>query len=106
MTRNKSDLETTLLFHIKAAGLPVPEQEFQFHPTRKWRFDFAYPEKMIGIEVEGGVWTQGRHTRGSGFVGDCEKYNEAALLGWSIFRFPNTMIESGEALKMIELVLR
>ena len=106
MPRNKSDLEKTLLFHIKAAGLPEPEQEYHFHPTRKWRFDFAYPDKMIGIEVEGGVWTQGRHTRGGGFTGDCEKYNEAALLGWVVLRFPNTMIQSGEALKTIEQALR
>ena len=61
-------------------------KEFIFHPTRKWRFDFAIPAYKIAIEVEGGVWTGGRHTRPHGFLGDIEKYNAGTLLGWRIFR--------------------
>jgi hypothetical protein len=67
-------------------GLPEPVAEHRFHATRKWRFDYAWPEHRIALEVEGGVWTGGRHTRGSGFLGDMEKYNEAAALGWRIIR--------------------
>lgn len=78
---NKSLLESTLLFQIRAVGLSDPEQEYHFHPVRKWRFDFAYPDKMLAIEVEGGTWNRGRHTRGQGFEDDCEKYNEAVVLG-------------------------
>ena len=73
---------------------PVPE--FRFHPTRKWRFDFAYPEKKIAIEIEGGVWTGGAHTRGKHFESDCEKYNAATLLGWRALRFTGGMVERGE----------
>ena len=61
-------------------------KEHQFHPKRKWRFDYAIPEYKIALEVEGGVWTGGRHIRGQGFLGDMEKYNTATLMGWRVFR--------------------
>ena len=67
-------------------------REHQFHPTRRWRFDFAITDRRIAIEIEGGVFSQGRHTRGIGFVNDCEKYNTATAMGWRIFRFPATHI--------------
>ncbi|MDR3328182.1 MAG: hypothetical protein LBT04_08750, partial [Prevotellaceae bacterium] len=57
-------------------------KEYTFHPTRKWRFDYAIPEHKIAIEVEGGIWTGGRHTSSKGFLGDMEKYNAGTLLGW------------------------
>lgn len=61
-------------------------KEYKFHPERKWRFDYAIPAHKIALEVEGGVWTQGRHTRPHGFLGDIEKYNTATLMGWRVFR--------------------
>lgn len=60
--------------------------EHRFHDTRKWRFDFADPDALIALEVEGGVHTQGRHTRGKGFLADMEKYNTAVSMGWRVFR--------------------
>jgi len=102
---NKSLLDSALLFQIRAVGLPEPEQEYRFHPVRKWRFDFAYPDKLIGIEVEGGTWVKGRHTRGQGFENDCEKYNEAAMLGWKVLRYTGKTINSGEAINQIEKAL-
>ena len=64
------------------------EKEYVFHPTRKWRFDFAIPEKKIAIEYEG-VFGGGksRHTTVDGYTGDTEKYNEAAKLGWKVLRY-------------------
>ncbi len=61
-------------------------KEHKFHPKRKWRFDYAIPEHKIALEVEGGVWTGGRHIRAQGFLGDMEKYNTATLMGWRVFR--------------------
>lgn len=61
-------------------------KEHRFHPKRMWRFDYAIPEHKIAIEVEGGVWTGGRHIRPQGFLGDIEKYNTATLMGWRVFR--------------------
>ncbi len=61
-------------------------KEYQFYKSRKWRFDYALPKYKIALEVEGGVWTQGRHVRPQGFLGDMNKYNTATLLGWRVFR--------------------
>lgn len=69
-------------------GLPEPVQEYKFHPTRKWRIDYFFEcgGKKLALEVEGGVWTGGRHTRGAGFVGDMEKYNELTRAGIALLR--------------------
>lgn len=90
---------------IKAAKLPVPVREFRFHETRKWRFDFAWPEHLISLEIDGATWTGGRHTRGSGYEADAEKLNEAAVLGWRVFRATRGMVKSGYALRLLESVL-
>ncbi|MCK4815094.1 hypothetical protein KA005_04930, partial [bacterium] len=73
-------------------------REYKFHPVRKWRFDFALKDR-VAVEIEGGIWAQGRHTRGSGFIKDAEKYNTAAAMGWRVFRFPSDMVEDGSAIK-------
>lgn len=72
--------------YFKDCGLPEPMLEYKFHPSRRWRFDFAWPEYKIALEVEGGIFVYGRHTRGSGFLKDMEKYNAAAMMGWRILR--------------------
>ena len=71
------------------------KREHRFHDTRKWRFDFALPEWLIAIEVEGGVFTQGRHTRGTGFTNDLLKYNAAVTLGWVVLRYTTGQINMG-----------
>ena len=102
---SKSDIEAQFMFQIRAYGLPAPEREFRFHPTRKWRFDFAYLDRMIAVEILGAVWTQGRHTRGGGFTKDCEKYTEAAILGWRILHFTSAQVEIGDAVGKLERAL-
>lgn len=92
-TLRESPLERLLAHQIEEARLPAPVREHRFHPRRKWRFDFAWPREKLAVEVEGGVWTRGRHTRGSGFVKDTEKYNAAAALGWTVLRFTARDIE-------------
>lgn len=81
-------MKTTGLFFafVGQAKLPMPVREYRFAPPRKWRFDYAWPDLKIALEVEGGVWTRGRHTRGAGFLKDVEKYNAAASLGWLVLR--------------------
>ena len=99
---SKSDLELEFLSQVRLAGLPEPEREYRFHPTRRWKFDFCWPSKMVAVELEGGTWTGGRHTRPIGFEQDCEKYNEAAIMGWKVLRFTANMVRSGEALTKTE----
>jgi len=99
-----SDLEETLAWMLKAERIPY-EREFRFHPPRRWRFDFALEHK-VAIEVEGGIWSGGRHTRGAGFTADCRKYNQAIIDGWKLFRVTEEMINSGEILEIVRVVMR
>lgn len=62
-------------------------REYRFDADRQWRFDVAFLAQRVAIELEGGVWTAGRHTRSTGFKADCEKYTAAAVAGWRILRF-------------------
>lgn len=89
-----SDLEATFsrAFALLAADYPQPVREYRFHPTRKWRFDFAWVRERIAVEIEGGAWSQGRHTRGAGFSEDCAKYNAATCAGWRVLRFTGDML--------------
>ena len=91
-----------LQLHCKALGLPIPEKEFRFHATRRWRFDWAFIANMLAVEQDGGVWVQGRHSRGAGQIKDMEKLNEASILGWRILRFTPKQVEKGEAALMIK----
>lgn len=65
---------------------PELVREHVFYPGRKWRSDFAHVASKVLVEIEGGIWNQGRHTRGKGYQDDCEKYNSAALAGWTVVR--------------------
>jgi very-short-patch-repair endonuclease len=103
--KSRSDLEDKLAFQIRAVGLPAPIREYRFHPVRKWRFDFAYPEKGIAIEIHGGIFISGRHNRPIGFAKDCEKYSHAALAGFRVLHFTGAEIKSGMAVNQIEEAL-
>lgn len=95
--------EETFNLHWKLLGGPEPRREHVFMretstegPVRKWRFDFAWPEVRLAVEIEGGVndgEDRGRHTRAAGFERDAVKYNEAALMGWSVIRLIPGMIQ-------------
>ena len=88
-----------------ACGLPKPVTELRFAPPRRWRFDYAWPDKKIALEVEGGVWSGGRHTRGAGFLKDIEKYNEAACLGWRVVRCTPKELYSFPTMEMMKRLL-
>ena len=79
----KQDCYTRIVSRVVSAECV---KEYAFHPTRRWRFDYAIPQYKIAIEVEGGVWISGRHINPKGFLSDMEKYNEATRLGWRLIR--------------------
>ena len=88
----------------RQAKTPV-EFEYRFHPTRRWRFDCAFPERKVALEIEGGVWLQGRHNRPAGFEKDRDKYNNAALSGWMVIRTVWKEVQSGKAAELVGLAL-
>ncbi|GLQ72892.1 hypothetical protein [Vibrio penaeicida] len=100
-----SRLEAEFALQIRALKLPVPETEFRFHPVRQWRFDFAWSLQKFAVEIEGGGWNHGRHTRGKGFSDDLKKYSEAMRLGWQVYRCDAALIKSGEAIQVVRAML-
>ena len=62
-----------MLLLCRALKVPPPVAEHRFAPPRRWRFDWAWPDHMLALEIEGAVWTGGRHTRGAGYLRDMEK---------------------------------
>ena len=89
---NGSKLETKFATYWQAAGGPELEREYRFDPNRRWRADFAHLPSRTLIEIEGGIWIQGRHNRAAGFVADMDKYLEATLAGWSVVRLADVHI--------------
>lgn len=86
-TSKRSKPEIALTAALASSALPAHVEEHRFHATRKWRFDFAWPDQKVALEVEGGVFSGGRHVRGVGFKKDCEKYNAAVVDGWRVLRY-------------------
>ena len=87
-----SRLEAKFALSWRSLGGPELEREFRFHAERKWRADFAHVLSRTLIEVEGGLYIQGRHNRPQGFAADAEKYLEAALAGWRVLRLTEFQI--------------
>lgn len=85
-------------------GLTVLK-EYRFNQRRKWRFDYAIPEHRVALEVEGGVFTQGRHVRPQGFLGDIEKYNTATLMGWKLLRTTPSDLLTTKTLEMLKCAI-
>lgn len=100
-----SRIEEQMAQQMLLAKFPAPVREHRFHHTRRWRFDFAWPERMLALEVEGGIWGVGRHTSGAGFEKDCEKYNTATVHGWRVLRVTAGQIKAGKALAFVEMAL-
>lgn len=91
------------------AGLPRPIAEYRFakHSMgRKWAADYGWPDQRVLLEVEGGFFVGGRHSRGAGALKDMEKYNAAALLGYRLLRVTPRQIDNGEALTLVDSILR
>jgi len=94
------------LWRVLAENLDPPQEEYNFDGCigRKHRFDFAFVEQKVAVEVEGNAW----HIKGGGSHmqdTDLEKYNLAAVLGWRVLRFSPKMLQNNPD-NCIDLVLR
>lgn len=107
--------EALLAAQLRAAGIAF-EQEFKFCAWRKWRADFAAGRGGSGVaggawlttilvEIQGGGFIQGGHSRGMGLERDCEKLATAAALGWRVLPVTPRMVRDGRALALIEAAL-
>ncbi len=96
-----TDLEALLLWQIRDAGLPEPHTQYQFHGTRKWKADVAFPQFRVICEVNGGTHQHMAHSTGTGIHRDYEKQNAAQLMGYRYFEFDRQMIEDGTAINTI-----
>lgn len=100
-----SALEEEFALQVRALGLPEPDREHRFHHKRRFRFDFAWPDLKIAVEIDGGTWAGGRHTRGAGYHNDCIKFNLAACSGWVVLRGDSKMVKSGELVAALEQIM-
>ncbi len=91
---------------LVSLGLPIPQEEYRFCPTRRWRVDYCWPDHKLAVEIEGGAWRGrpcpacgnrggGRHNRGGGFLRDKEKYNALTMAGYSLLRFTPQDFKTG-----------
>ena len=87
------------------ARLPVPELEYRFHPSRRWRFDFAWVDRRVALEVDGGIWIKGRHNQGAALKKTWERDNAAAGMGWRILRCEPKDLLMAETIRALALAL-
>ena len=99
-----SALEDTLAFQLDALGIPYT-REYKALPTRKFRWDFAFRDERVLVEVQGGTFNGGAHGRGVGIHRDYEKGNLAQMAGWRVLQFDSKMVKSGEAVEVIRKAL-
>ena len=83
----------------------MPETEFRAIPARRWRWDFAWPDHHLLVEVQGGIWRKGGHSTGKGITRDAEKMNAATLAGWNVLACTADHIKDGKAIQWIRKAL-
>lgn len=85
----KDQLEESFATHWRLCypQLPQPVRQHKFHPERKWRFDFSWPTWKVAVELQGGTFSRGRHSRPLGQAADYEKQRAAVQLGWRVLPF-------------------
>lgn len=94
-------LEELFALQVRLAELPSPVREYAAIPGRRYRWDFAWPEQRVLVEINGGTYAHMGHSTGIGIARDYEKNNLAVLAGWRTFAFDRRMVESGEAVTFV-----
>lgn len=99
-----SEPEEALAWQLRAEGLTF-DREYRFHESRLWRLDFWFGDAKLAVEIDGGGWVNGRHSRGDGIERDCEKASHVAMAGYRLMRVTPGQVKRGEALKWILVAL-
>lgn len=103
----RRDYKAEFLIQLCVAGLPLPQAEVMFAHPRRWRFDWAYPDRSIAIEYQGGNYTgKGGHNTVKGLKNDYEKFSEAAIRGWMLILIDSGSVRDGRAVTWVERALR
>ena len=94
MSADKKQLFISL-WHIFYPLLPEPTEEYNFDKEigRKHRFDFAWTDCSVAVEVNGNAWGVkggGRHGQDK----DLEKLNLAVAMGWKVYQFSPAMLNT------------
>lgn len=76
-------------------------REYRFHPTRRWRFDYAFPDYKVAVEFDG-LFGGKAHTSVRMVAKDSEKMNQAALLGWIVVRVNSQSLRDQSGYRDIE----
>lgn len=84
--------------------------EHRFHPVRRHRIDVALNERIgdgfygpaLAVEIDGGGFIGGRHSRGLGLEADCEKSALLAAAGYRLVRVTPKQVRTGQALAWIQ----
>ena len=100
-----SDLETLFAQQLDSAGLTGYVREYQAIPGRKFRFDFAWKQERLLVEINGGTYNGGSHGRGVGINRDYEKHNLAVINNWRVLSFDTKQVKSGAALQVTEQLI-
>ena len=91
-------LEDLFALQCEQAGFPAPLREYAAVPGRRFRWDFAWTDARVLVEINGGTYARMGHSTGTGIARDYEKSNLAVLAGWKVFAFDRRMVEAGTAL--------
>lgn len=94
---NRKKHTSRIMLAAAMAGVRMPDAEHRFNQDRKWRFDFAWPERKVAIEVNGGG-SRGRHNTVMGATKDAEKLNAAQTLGWAVLQYTVVSVMNAEAI--------
>ena len=103
-TSDKDSLVATFVNLWQMLGGPALVAEHRFHPTRRWRFDFAHLQSKVAVEINGGIWSGGRHVRGDGYLRDRDKVNAATALGWRVFELGTGKVTPDNVQQVIDAV--
>jgi hypothetical protein len=85
---------------------PPLAKEYYFHVRRRWRMDYYHEPTRTAIEIHGGVWSNGRHVRGKGFLEDIEKMNAAAMQGITVLQLGTGQVDAAHVAEIADYVRR